>query len=141
MMPDARGVRAECAREVRLDERRGEKITNPAAPVVKQTTEYRNVCAAITEKVGNKKVWRKVYRRHIERAIEELGERTMLALIAELDFRDVSYLFSTKNGMCLLDRKVEEHRKAAGRPAGGTTNGSADFNALAGELAGKWVKP
>jgi hypothetical protein len=107
--------------------------TNPAAPVVKQTPEYRAVCTAIAAKVGNGKVWRKVYRRHLERAVAELGEAAMLALIASLDFRDVSYLFSTKNGMCLLDRKVEEHRKAAGV--------GVDFDTLAGELAGKWVKP
>ena len=130
MMPNARGVRAGCAQEVRLEERRGEKITNPATPVVKQTPEYRNICTAIMEKVGNGKVWRKVYRRHLERAVAELGEQVMLALIAELDFHDVSYLFSTAHGMCLLDRKVEEHRKAAGV--------GVDFGALAGELAGKW---
>ena len=97
------------------DQTKGDQrtTTNPASPVGKQTTEYRNVCAAIQEKVGNKKVWRKVYRRHLERAVVELGEKALLALVAELDFSDVSYLFSTRNGMCLLDRKVEEHRKAA----------------------------
>ena len=66
---------------------------------IKQTKDYKDWCAALDEKTGNKgQAWNNKYKARWEHALKHVGLEKMIEIIEPLRFKNVEYLLNGSDG-------------------------------------------
>ena len=119
---------------------------------VRQTTSFRDWGAWMVDKTGSGQVWNRRYRADWNRYLSLFGLEVMIGLLMDRTFERCEYAVAALRALeahpkSAYIQTVCRERYLATKKAEDTAALSAviedavDFNSLAGELAGKWVKP